>query len=202
MNIWFLLWVFLAIFMFGLFGWSFHILLRQKRAWGQFAKKHNLTVTQGRLFSSSSVAGYFKAFPLYIYSEEQAINQTGTRRFRTIIQMDLPAPMAAPGVIASADGANFVNSLGLKDTVVPEVSSWNKSILFKTDHPEQLKFYITEERAKSLNALMSIKTIACILIFDEKNTYLRFETPDAFDNADKLERFINKAAEHAKVLSI
>lgn len=188
--------------MFGLFGWSFHILLRQKQAWAQFARKHDLTLTPGRLFSSSSVAGYFKSYPLYIYSEEQAVNQTGTRRFRTIIQMDLPAPMPAPGIIASHDGANFVNSLGLKESVTPDVSSWNKNIIFKTDNPEALKSYVTEERAKSLNALMSIKTIACILIFDENNTYLRFETPDAFDNADKLDRFVTKAAEHAKVLSI
>lgn len=202
MNIWFLIWLFLALFILGLFGWSFHILLRQKRAWAEFAKKNGLILNPGKTFSSSSVTGNLKSFPFYLYSEEQTINQSGTRRFRTIIQFELPGPMPAPGVVASAEAGNFARALSLKENFIPEFEFWNKTIVLMTDDPEALRSYLTEERCKSLNALMTIKAIATILIFDNKNVYLRFETADAFDDATKLDRFISKAVEHAKILSI
>lgn len=130
------------------------------------------------------------------------INQAGTRRFRTIIQLELPAPMPTPGVVASAEAGNFARALTLKETYVPEFEFWNKGIVLMTDDVEAIKIYLTEERCKSLTALMTIKAIACILIFNDKNTYLRFETADAFDDAGRLERFVQKTLEHAKILSL
>ena len=202
MNIWFLLWVFLAIFILGLFAWSFHILLRQKRAWAQFAEKNNLSVTPGKLFASSSVTGVLKGFPFFLYSEEQTINQAGSKRFRTIMQFELPGPMSTPGIVASADAGNFARALSLKESYTPEFDFWNKNIVVMTDDTQLLGPYLTEERCKSLNSMMSIKTIAAILIFDAEHVYLRFETPEAFDDFKKLDRFATKAAEHAKILSL
>ncbi len=202
MNIWFLLWVFLTVFILGLFFWSFHILLRQKRTWIAFGEKNNLNVQRNALFKSAIVTGNLKGSMFYLYSEEQSINQGASRRFRTIIQFELPAPMPSPGIVASAEAANFARSLGLKESYVPEFESWNKSIVIYADNAELLKPYFTEERCKSLNSLMAIKSIATILIFDPQVTYLRFETADPFDDINKLDRFVSKAIEHVKILSI
>lgn len=202
MNIWFLLWVFLAIFIIGLFGWSLHILMRQKRAWAQFAEKNNLTAIAAGFFSSSNVSGTLKGFPFYLYSEEQTINQSGSKRFRTIVQFELPGPMVTPGIIASAEAGNFARGLNLKESYTPEFDFWNKGIVVLADDAEKLKAYMTEDRCKSLNALLTIKTIATILIFDDKNVYLRFETADAFDDFKKLDRFVAKAVEQVKILSM
>lgn len=201
MNIWFLLWVFLAVFIIGLFGWSFHILLRQKRVWTQFARANNLAINRKSLFASVSVTGMLKGIPFYLYSEEQIVNQNGGRRFRTIIQMELPGPMPAPGIVASADAANFARGLNLRQSYVPPYEFWNKNIVLMSDNVEALKAYLTEERCKSLNAVMTIKSIAAIFIFDDANVYLRFETADPFDNLDKLQRFVDKASGHAKILT-
>lgn len=110
--------------------------------------------------------------------------------------------MPAPGIIASPDAENFAKALGLKESYQPEYDFWNKRIIIFTDNAESLKPYFTEERCRSLNSLMTIRSIACILIFDETNTYLRFETPDPFDDMKKLDRFVSKAAEHIKILSV
>lgn len=202
MNIWFLLWVFLTVFLIGLFGWSFHILLRQRRAWVQFGKKNNLAVNERGMFASVSITGMLRTLPFYLYSEEQAVGTNGGRRFRTIIQIELPGPMPVPGIVASADAANFARGLNLREAYVPEFDFWNKNIVVLTDNAEGLKPYMTEERCRSLNAVMTIKSIASILIFDDKNVYLRFETADPFDNAAKLQRFVDKAMDQAKILSI
>ena len=202
LNIWFLLWVFLTIFILGFFGWSFFILLRQKKAWAEFAQKNKLSLIKTKLFASNAATGTMAGFPFYLYSEEQTVGQTGTRRYRTIVQFELKAPMPAQGIVSSAESATFAKSLSLKEAYEPTFGFWNKDIIVLTDNKEALASYMTEERCKSFVALMTIKSIACILIFDPQNTYLRFETPDAFDDAKKLDRFVSKAAEHAKILSI
>lgn len=189
------------MFLLGLFAWSLHILMRQKQAWSEFAKKNNLSVNRGKFFASVSVVGMLRSIPFYLFSEEQVANLNGGRRFRTIIQFEL-SKMPVPGIVASIDAANFANSLSLKERYQPEFDFWNKEIIILTDNVEALRPYFTEERCRSLNSLMTIRSIAGILIFDDTNTYLRFETPDPFDDMQKLDRFVSKAVEHAKILSV
>ena len=200
-NIWFLLWVFLAIFIFGLFFWSMQILFRQKRAWGAVAAKHNMAFDKGTLTSSPSMRGTLKSIPLVVFSEEQTVNSNGAKRYRTIIQFELSARVGSAGVVASTDARNFANSLLLKETIPSEDVQVQPSIIVRADDVSVVKNYITEERAKSLNTVMTINGIACIYIFDENATFLRFETPDAFDNEARLERFLLKAVDHVKVLN-
>jgi hypothetical protein len=199
-NIWFLLWVFLAIFILGLFFWSMQILLRQKKAWGAVASKHNMAFDKGNLTSSPSMRGSLKSFPLVVFSEEQTVNANGAKRFRTIIQFELPVRLGTAGVVASPDARNFANSLVLKETINSSDVKVNESVTIRGDDAELVKNYITEDRAKSLNAVMMINGIACIYIFDNNVTFLRFETPDAFDDEARLERFLLKAVDHVKVL--
>ncbi len=186
----------------GLFLWSFHILLRQKRAWIAFAQKNGLAFDRRRLFLSAAVSGVMKGVPVTLYSEEQVVNQNGTRRYRTILHIELPPGMKTPGIVASPEAGNFARAQGLKEPYVPEYDFWNKNIVVLSNDAEIMKAYLTEERCRALNPMMSIKTIACILIFDAENTFLRFETPDAFDDENKLDRFVSKAVENAKILSI
>lgn len=203
MNIWFLLWVFLAVFICGVFLWSMQILFQQKRAWADFAKKNSLNIQQIALLKSPIVRGRYKDFETIVYSEEQATADQRGRRFRTIIQLDLGSPMPVEGVVTSADAAAFAHSLAdLTQTLVPDAPGWDNSIIVKTSDLGVLRPYLTPERCRSLVALMTIKSISCIFIFDRKASYLRFETPDPFHEMGKLDRMCSKIAEHAKVLKI
>lgn len=202
MNIWFLLWVFIAIFIFGLFFWSLQILFRQKKSWGEVAGKLNLAYDKGRLTSSPSLSGSLKGLPVRVYSEEQTINVNGTKRYRTIIQFQLPIVMNMGGVIASIDARNFANAMILEQTMDLAGTTINPNITIRADNIDSIKNFLSDDKIKSINAVMTINGIACIFIFDDKSTFLRFETPDAFDNTERLERFLLKAAEHAKILSV
>ncbi len=202
MNIWFMLWVFVAVFIFGIFFWSASILLQQKKAWALFAKRTGLQYISGSIFKSAIVRGAYHNVPLNIFSEEQGSPDKRSRRFRTIIQFELP-PMPIEGIITSSDGRNFANGLvDLTETVVPDVPGWDQTILIKTTNAEILNYYLTAERYKSLLALLTIKSIGCIFIFDKTASFLRFESTDPFTDADKLERLCTKISEHAKVLAV
>ncbi len=200
-NFWFLLWVFIAIFIFGLYFWSMQILFRQKSAWESVSKKLSLGFDKGKLTTAPSLRGSIKSFPVVVFSEEQTINTNGSKRFRTIIQFELPVRVGTAGVVASPDARNFANSLVLRENIDSNAVKIAENVTVRGDDISIIQNYITEDRAKSLNAVMNINGIACIYIFDMNNTFLRFETPDAFDNDVRLERFLLKAAEHAKILN-
>jgi hypothetical protein len=196
-----MLWVFIAIFIMGLFAWSMQILLRQKKAWQIVSNSLNLGYVKGKLTSSPSLSGSLKSFPLTIYSEEQLVNQNGSKRYRTIIQFQLPIIIPSQGIIASSDAKNFANSLTLSEVMSVEGTTIHPSITLRANQISLLQTYLTDEKIKSLNTIMTIKGIACIFIFDENSTFVRFETPDAFDDAPRLERFLLKAVEHIRVLA-
>ena len=61
MNIWLMLWVFVATFILGTTLWSFVILLKQKRAWESLAKKQNLEFVSVALLKSPMLRGFFNS---------------------------------------------------------------------------------------------------------------------------------------------
>lgn len=203
MNIWFMLWVFVAVFIFGIFFWSMSILFQQKKAWALFAQRAGLQFIKGQIFKSAVVRGAYREIPLNIFSEEQGSADKRSRRFRTIIQFELKPGMPIEGVITSAEGRSFASGLlDLTETVTPDVPGWDHTILIKTKDAEILKAYLTPDRYKSLLTLLTIKSLGCIFIFDRTATFLRFESADPFTDAEKLDRLCAKIVEHAKVLSL
>lgn len=201
MNIWIVLWVFLTVFILGVFFWSLQILLRQKNAWVTFAARHQLGVAQTAFFASPRVRGEIKNIPFNLYSEQQVTNANGSTRFRTIIQFELSKDFPTQGIIASPEARDFAKALNVKEEFTPDYPEWNKDIsVFITD-AENIKSYLTPERCRSLNAIMTIKAFASILIFDGNVAYLRFETPDPLDHAEKLEKLVMKLADHARILN-
>jgi hypothetical protein len=199
-NIWFLVWAFLAIFIFGIFFWDVQILLRQKKAWTDFAKKHGLNVVQPKFFASPGLRGFIRGYDVSVFSELQTVNEAGTRRYRTIIQIELPSKFQTSGVIASAQARAFALSMNLPQEIKIEQAGWNQSVYLATENKELFEPFLTQERLKSFHALTSIKGVACVFIFDTNVCFLRFETPDAIEDAKKLDKLIQKILDHVVVI--
>ena len=203
MNIWLLIWVFAVVFICGVFLWSTQILFRQKRAWAEFAKKNTLQYTSGALMKSPLVKGVYKGFPLTVYSEEQPTPDQRSRRFRTVIQFELPGGMPVEGVVASPDNHVFAMSLlDLVEKYVPADTSFPETIMIRTRSVAALEPYLTKERMQILQSLMTLKSIHGVFIFDRNATFLRMEMADAMTDPEKLVRFCSKLAEQAAVLAI
>ena len=68
--------------------------------------------------------------------------------------------MPVEGVVASLRNHGFASGLiDLTEVYVPEFPSWDQSILVKASNIELLKPYMTDERLRALQALMTIKTV-------------------------------------------
>lgn len=202
MNIWFTLWVFITVFIMGIFFWSMAILFRQKQAWGAFAKRHQMTFMPNGFFRSPAMRGVIRGFVTTIFSEEQTTQDNRGRRFRTVVQIDLPVGMPVEGVVTSPELRSFADMMQLSQDVLPSVPDWNKNIVFKTSSVEKMLPFLTPERIKTLNAIMSAKSINCIFVYNERETLLRFETADPLDDVEKIEKFVGKTLESAKILSV
>lgn len=202
LNIWFTLWVFLTIFIMGTFFWSMMILFRQKQVWGAFAKRHQMIFTPNGFFRSPAMRGVVRGFVTTIFSEEQTTQDNRGRRFRTVVQIELPVGMPTEGVATSPELRTFADMMQLAQDVAPSIPDWNKNIVFKTTSVEKMTSFLTPERVKTLNAIMSSKGVNCIFVYNERETLLRFETADPLDQTEKIDRFVTKALESAKILSL
>lgn len=203
MNIWFMVWVFVAVVIMGTFFWSVRILLRQKMAWKAFAKSHNLTFDQRGITMSAVVSGDMRGVPLTISSDPQVDEDYRGRRFMTTIQLDMHFAMPTDGVIGSPGLRRFVNSLALPEEFVPSKNSgWNDKAMIKAQEAEKLDAYFTRERTQAINSLMLIKGVNVLIVFNAREMLLRFETPDPMDDAERLSRLVNKIIDVSEVLKV
>lgn len=202
MNIWFMMWVFVAVFILGASLWSFYILLKQRQCWKIFAEKANLEFLPTALLKSPMLRGAYKGLQLDIFSDTQLAGKDREKAIRTIFQFKLPAPMPTEGAIASAAFAPYLNGLALPVQTVDGVGEWDKGVIIRVDDGEAIKTYLTPERLKTLQAVMTIKGSPSMLIFSAEATILRIESTDPFDTPERLERFLSKVAEAAKILSL
>ncbi|MDY0030032.1 MAG: hypothetical protein RBR86_08850 [Pseudobdellovibrionaceae bacterium] len=176
--------------------------MRQKTAWKQFAKRHGLTYDNRSVLSSSVVGGIYRNYGLAIFSEAQMDGDSRGRKFRTIIQMELPPGMPTEGVIATQSMKEMASLLGLEHPYAPENGNWDASIYLKTQDVEKMKSYLTSQRVAALYALMTAKGLGALFIFNEKETLLRIETAEPLDQVDRLEKLINKICDTADKLLI
>ncbi|HNQ91648.1 MAG TPA: hypothetical protein PKI93_01820 [Alphaproteobacteria bacterium] len=203
MNIWFMIWVFVAVILMGTFFWNMRILMWQKMAWKDFAKKHNMDFSSKGVVASGVISGAFQGFYLTVSSDPQIDEDFRGRRFVTVVQVDLKSSMPTEGVVGSPGLRRFVGDLPLAEEFVPhESSGWNPQALIKAQSAEALNSYFTKERTQALNSLMSVKGVNVLFVFNEKSTLLRFETPDPMDDAAKLDRLVGKILEAAKILTV
>lgn len=202
MNIWFMLWVFFSVFILGVFFWSLQILMRQKNAWKKFAKRHKMEYIAGSALSSPVVRGAFRGHAVSVYSEPQIDNDSRGPKYRTVVQFDMRPGMPTEGVVSSPKLGAVLSGIHLPEALHPDHPDWNKDIYVRTQSAELLGPYFTEARTRALNSLMTVKNVNVLFIFNEKETLLRFETPDPLDDDSKLERLVNKIADAADILSV
>jgi len=203
LNIWFLLWIFVACFILGTSFWSLSILARQKKSWEIVSKNNHLQYSSAAVFKSPVIRGNFNSVPIEIFSDVQISGGARDKSQRTIIQMTLKGPMLCEGAIASMPFKHFIDGLQLPDTLSDDASlGIIKEIYIRLQNREVIKPYFTKERVQALNALLNIKNMPALIIFGSRDTVLRIESADPFDNPERFQKFLTKATEAAKIISI
>ena len=203
MNIWFVAWVFIATFILGTSFWSYAILLKQKRAWQTASEKCNLRYVSTATFKSATLSGLLNGFEVEVFADQPLSGKFRDGGSRTIIQFVLKGILPTQALIGSMTYKNFIDGVMLQQKFVGEgPTALSPEIYNKVRDQEEIKSYFTKERVSTLNALMTLKMSPAILIASPTQTLLRIESTDPFDDPLRLEKFLNKVSEAAKIISV
>jgi len=203
LNIWLVIWVFIATFILGTSAWSYAILLKQKRAWEIVSKKCNLRYTSEAFLKSPVLHGQFNGIIVDIFSDSPISGKYREGGLRTIFQFTLKSPMPTQGAIGSMPFKNFIDGLTVSEQYVGEGAlALHADIYNKVRSKDNLAPFMTKERVAAMNAVLNIKGSPAFLLFSPDETLLRLESSDPFDDAARLEKFLTKATEAAKIISI
>lgn len=201
MNFWLFIWVVLAVFILGIFFWSIQILLRQKTTWKAFAKANGLAYEKKGFLESPIVNGKYDGLGLTIYSEEQLVNDASKRQFRSIILVHIEEGYPTGGVIGTGANKNFINQLNLPKIYTPELSKWDEDISLHVQDEKNAKAFFNNERLSALHKLLHIKESEALFIFDEKESYYRYETANPLDNLEGLNKRVSAIVKQCHPLS-
>lgn len=186
------LWAVFSAFIVGVFIWSTAILLQQKRAWAAFAAKNGLTYTAGSLFGSPSASGRMGNFKISFFTDVQKTSDVRRQRMVTVIETEMGPVMPVPGALATKEYAEFIAQLALSETFDPGFPEWRADYVLKTRDAGKLKPYLTQERAKTLGGIFSMKNSVALFFFDTHEAVLRIETPDPLRDAVHMEKITKR----------
>lgn len=203
LNIWFVLWVFVATFIFATSVWSYFILFKQRRSWEIVSEKCNLKYTSTAILKSPALTGVFNGIDIDIFADKPISGKFRDGGSRTIFQLTLKGIVPTQGMIGSMAFKNFIDGVSLTEKYVAEdgKTTLASDIYNKVRSKDLISSYLTKERIVALNAVMTIKNSPAILIFSQDETLLRIESADPFDDPVRLEKFLTKATEAAKLIS-
>jgi hypothetical protein len=197
------IWIFISTFILGTSFWSYLILARQKKSWEAVSKKSNLSYSSAAILKSPYLSGFFNGIRVDIFSDKPISGKSREGGTRTIFQFTLKAPMLCEGAIASMPFKNFIDALTLPDSYSGDgQEALSKEIYNRVKDAKILKPYFTRERINALNAILAIKSMPALLLFSGSETILRIESADPFDDAARLEKFLTKSTEAAKIISV
>ena len=202
MTIWLFLWGLLSAGLLFFTGWTLLILLQQKKAWRQFAKKYKLRYRNTAFMSSPQVNGMYKGYAVGIFTSEHETERGGTNRKLTAIEVEMDSRMPIEGAIGSGGMVRVVQSLGYSDEFKPEYDFWSTEYIIRCEDKRVLTRYLDKDRARALADLMEKKNTWVIFIFKGADTVLRIDTPSPFDKLEKLTDTIDEMVEIAKILEL
>lgn len=196
----FTVWFLISAILIGATVWSASILMKQKRAWEAFAKKHKMVFDKGRFFSSPSVTGHMEGFRISFFAAERQAMDVRQRRMMTAMEITFPQGLLDGGAIGTTEMLPFLNSLSALHPLTPKSANWDSSLHFYARNDDAVQAWLTDERVAHIVGIVGTKHSDNLMIFDDQQAVIRIETRDPLSDADKMEKAAMRLIRHAKGL--
>ncbi|NCT40407.1 MAG: hypothetical protein GW778_01940 [Alphaproteobacteria bacterium] len=202
MNLWLIVWAFLALSLAVFVAWTFWILMKQKRAWSIFAEKRKLRYNSQSLMSGAELNGVIGDHTVGVFtSEHVSADARGVRKL-TAIEVNLNSSMPIDGGIASGGMVPILKKLRFKQELLPKHEAWKKSYIASSNHKQVLDSYLNDARIKAICELMEIPNSWVILIFKDGVMLLRIDVADPLHDAKRLDQRIKDILAVAKICEL
>lgn len=200
--IWFLIWIVLAGFVLGVFGWQLLILRQQKQAWQAYAKRHKLEYDAGTFYAAPAIKGDVGGKQIAMYTDSQQTQDLRGQRFVTVIEIEIGSGMPTGAAIGTQNMKSFIDTLVFDRFYTPEHEQWDSSYVLRTRDEKTLRAYLTKERLDALTALFKLKSSSVLYFFDELEAVQRIETTDPLRDVDHMEKIMRRILALAGKLSL
>lgn len=179
-----------------------YILFRQKTAWRKFAAQKKLRYRPGTLFGSPEMSGSAdKRTVSFFVSEHMAADARSSRKL-TAIEVKLSSQVPFEIGIASGGMVPMLKHFPFREELRPDYQKWDKNYMAAASSRMALEAYLTPERLEALTSMMRIRNGWTIFICRGDTTLLRFDTPDALDTVEKLNKIFTKMYSVAEALEL
>ena len=201
MSIWWFLWFILSAILLGATVWSLVILFRQKKAWAAYAKRKSLAFTKGDFSAPCEMEGSTEGFHVSFFTGTQQKEDSRKNRKLTVMQLTLPKPFINALGAGTAEMLPFLNSLTEISPHPLETDKWNskENHLFSKNKHAVDKF-LTEERIKILNNILSVKNSDNLVLLEEEQGVFRFETSNPMVEVETIDKLVSKLMASIKKL--
>jgi len=190
---WMALWLLVTAFLVGVTGWSYAILVRQKKAWEAYAKKKNLVFQKGTLMGAPEVSGVIGSFKINVFTAERPSQDIRGRRYISGVEVT-SARGAFDGIVAGTkEMLPFMQSLSkLHPYTMDKVAGWDANHFVFVTHDAPTAAYLTAERAEALGAFLRTKNVDAVIAITAGQIVMRVETFDPLQDAEKIDKAVDR----------
>lgn len=200
MSLWFLLWFLLSFILLGATFWSTLILIHQKTAWRNFAKRHNLTFSSNKFFEPSSVEGVLDGYNISFFTAVQQNPDSRKNRQLTVMQITSNVAFVNGFACGTSEMLPFLQSL---EAITPHDMTgkkWNKDYHIRSRNKAGVDIYLTEERVSILSSILSMPKADILLLLSEEEGVFRFETTNPLTDDKQIDVVVQKLLARIKKL--
>lgn len=189
---WIFIWIVLSSILMGATLWSLQILLRQKMAWEKYAKMKNLSFRRGTFMGPAEMDGIIGDYKLAFFTAERAGEDIRTRRYVTVVEIDLMEGLIDGGVIGTKEMVPFMQSLDKLHRYQISKQGWDENHYAFMKFDEVAKAYLTDERLDICANILKTKNADVLMIFNERELLVRLETSDPMQDAEKIDKILTR----------
>jgi hypothetical protein len=174
---WIFLWIIIVLAVIGAIIWSYHIIFEQKRAWGAFAKKYNLTCTSMGYLKAPEVTGQIKGRTVNIYSIERYAPETDVRTVTSMVEVFLKNDPGMYAAVSSPGFIDYMNDVQLPMPFIVDHPDWPQNVLSRTFENETAAEWFSNNETR-INAIkkMSVMPFDTLFVANDMNSFIGVRT--------------------------
>lgn len=189
---WIFLWFILSAFLVGATLWSLQILLRQKTAWGQYAKKKGFIFNKGTFMGPAEMSGTIDKYKLSFFTAERPGVDVRTRRYVTAIEIDLAEGVVDSGAFGTKEMLPFLMTLDMLHPYTVEIPGLETEHKAFVKRDAVMNAYLNKDRVEAIGNILKTRNSDTLLLFNDNEIVLRLETSDPMQDADKIDKIVTR----------
>jgi len=199
---WFFIWFVLSSILIGASVWSFLILMRQKRAWEDYARKKHLVFQRGTLMGPAEMNGVIDNYKIAFYTAQRQSADVRSRRYVSVVELTAPDGLFDGGTAGTKEMLAFMQSLARIHPFKIEHEGWDPDNHVFVKHDQVAQAYFTPDKLEVFSTVLKTRNADVLIVFTPDEFLIRMETTDPMQDAGKIDKIVSRQIALAEKMRI